>query len=219
MDVGGLAFNRGVNVGERIAELAAEVKRLNDSYYGTGDSPLPDADYDALKDELAALVAEHPELEPADSPLGKVNAPAELTGPTVRHARPMLSLAKATRESQRQVNHPLHGGRRKWLFAGLARLVAREPFDALRHEPRLPSPHHGLRFARSAHDLSGAAAVRRRENDGGAPHVLLRRAAIRDDRLKPMAIRSGDVHDNACSHDESLNCFGQFGNRPNESDH
>ena len=41
----------------------------------TGDSPLPDADYDALKDELAALVAEHPELEPADSPLGKVNAP------------------------------------------------------------------------------------------------------------------------------------------------
>ncbi|GAB3975662.1 NAD-dependent DNA ligase LigA [Actinoallomurus acanthiterrae] len=90
----------GVDIGERIAELTAEVKRLNDLYYGTGDSPLPDADYDALKDELAALVAEHPELEPADSPLGKVNAPAELTGPTVRHARPMLSLAKATGEEQ-----------------------------------------------------------------------------------------------------------------------
>src|SRR5262245_24318629 len=37
------------------------------------------------------------------------------------------------RRSQRQLNYPLHGGRRKWLFAGLARLVAREPFDALRH--------------------------------------------------------------------------------------
>jgi DNA ligase (NAD+) len=85
-----------VNVRDRIAELTAEVRRLNDLYYGTGDSSLPDADYDALKDELAALVAEHPELEPADSPLGKVNAPAALTGPTVRHARPMLSLAKAT---------------------------------------------------------------------------------------------------------------------------
>lgn len=70
-----MTFNRGVNIGERIAELAAEVKRLNDLYYGTGDSPLPDADYDALKDELAALVAEHPELELTDSPLGKVNAP------------------------------------------------------------------------------------------------------------------------------------------------
>ena len=87
-------------VKQRIDELAAEVQRLNDAYYGTGDSPLPDAEYDALKDELAALVAEHPELEPPDSPLGKVNAPAELTGPTVRHARPMLSLAKATTEEQ-----------------------------------------------------------------------------------------------------------------------
>jgi DNA ligase (NAD+) len=89
-----------VDVRERIAELTSEVKRLNDLYYGSGDSPLPDADFDALKDELAALVAEHPELEPADSPLDKVNAPQELTGPTIRHARPMLSLAKATGEEQ-----------------------------------------------------------------------------------------------------------------------
>lgn len=87
-------------VKERIEELAREVQRLNDLYYGDGESPLPDADYDALKDELTALVAEHPELEPADSPLRKVNAPTELTGPTVRHARPMLSLAKATAEEQ-----------------------------------------------------------------------------------------------------------------------
>jgi DNA ligase (NAD+) len=87
-------------VKRRIDELAAEVRRLNDLYYGTGDSPLPDAEYDAFKDELAALVAEHPELEPSDSPLGKVNAPSHLTGPTVRHARPMLSLAKATTEEQ-----------------------------------------------------------------------------------------------------------------------
>jgi DNA ligase (NAD+) len=85
-------------VRDRIAELAAEVQRLNDLYYGTGDSAVPDADYDALKDELAALVAQHPELEPADSPLDKVNAPAQLAGPTIRHARPMLSLAKATTE-------------------------------------------------------------------------------------------------------------------------
>lgn len=88
------------DVRQRIEELAAEVQRLNDAYYGTGDAPLPDAEYDALKDELAALVAEHPELEPKDSPLGKVNAPSQLKGPTIRHARPMLSLAKATTEEQ-----------------------------------------------------------------------------------------------------------------------
>jgi DNA ligase (NAD+) len=86
------------DIAARIKELSAEVKRLNDAYYGTGDTPIPDADYDALKDELTALVAEHPDLEPTDSPLGKVNAPEQLTGPTIRHARPMLSLAKATTE-------------------------------------------------------------------------------------------------------------------------
>jgi DNA ligase (NAD+) len=86
------------DIAARIQELSAEIKRLNDAYYGDGDSPIPDADYDAFKDELTALVAEHPELEPADSPLGKVNAPEQLQGPTVRHARPMLSLAKATTE-------------------------------------------------------------------------------------------------------------------------
>jgi DNA ligase (NAD+) len=83
---------------DRIAELSTEVQRLNDEYYGTGETAIPDADYDALKDELAALVKQHPELEPADSPLNKVNAPEQLAGPTIRHARPMLSLAKATTE-------------------------------------------------------------------------------------------------------------------------
>jgi DNA ligase (NAD+) len=88
------------DVPRRIDELTGEIQRLNDLYYGTGDSPLPDAEFDAMKDELAALVAEHPELEPADSPLDKVNAPSRLAGPTIRHARPMLSLAKATTEDQ-----------------------------------------------------------------------------------------------------------------------
>jgi hypothetical protein len=48
---------------------------------------------------------------------------------------------------------------------------------------------------------------------------FLRRVAIAGNRLKPTAISRRDVHDNSCSHGESLNCFGHFGNRPNESDH
>ena len=58
-----------------------------------------------------------------------------------------------------------------------------------------------------------------REDDFGAPNVLLRRVAVARNRLKLTAIFRRDVHDNSCSHDESLNCFGHFGNRPNESDH
>jgi len=51
------------------------------------------------------------------------------------------------------------------------------------------------------------------------PDMFLGRAAIRDDRFKPTAILSCDLDDNLCSHAESLNCFGRFGNRPNGSDH
>src|SRR6266496_2959569 len=74
-------------------------------------------------------------------------------------------------------------------------------------------------LAGSAHDLGGTAAVCGGKDDLGPPHMFLRRAAIRDDRLKSTAVCPGDVDDNSCSHDESLNCFGRFGNRPYESDH
>ena len=50
------------------------------------------------------------------------------------------------------------------------------------------------------------------KDDFGAPNMLLRRVAVTDNRLKPTAISRHDVDDNSCSHDESLNCFGQFGN-------
>ena len=70
-----------------------------------------------------------------------------------------------------------------------------------------------------AHDLGSAAAVGGGKDNLGAPHVLLWCAAIRNDRLKPEAICSRDVDDNSCSHNESLDCFGRFGNCPNESDH
>ncbi|MEA2310658.1 MAG: ligase, partial [Solirubrobacteraceae bacterium] len=58
-----------------------------------------DADYDAVEDELRALVDEHPGLAPADNPLEKVGAPSVLHAP-VRHSRPMLSLEKATKPEQ-----------------------------------------------------------------------------------------------------------------------
>ena len=123
------------------------------------------------------------------------------------------------RRPQCQIDHPLHSLGRQRRLAGLARLVAQQPFGALCHEPRLPSPYHRLGLAGAAHDLGGAAAVCGGEDNLCAPDMLLRRTAIRNDRLKPTAICSRDVDDNSCSHHQSLNCFGRFGNRPNESDH
>jgi hypothetical protein len=103
-------------------------------------------------------------------------------------ARPMGCVA--WRRPKRQINHLLHGVGRKRRFAGLARLVAQQPVDPFRHEQGLPSPHDWLRFARSAHDLGGAAAIGGGKDDVGAPHMLLRRAAVGDNRLKPAAVCS-----------------------------
>ena len=83
---------------ERIEELAARIVELRDAYYG-GDPLVADAEYDALEDELRALVAEHPDLAPDPNPLEQVGAAGVLHAP-VRHSRPMLSLEKATTPEQ-----------------------------------------------------------------------------------------------------------------------
>src|SRR6185436_17546828 len=83
---------------ERIDSLAARLTELRDAYY-RGEPLVADADYDALEDELRALLAEHPGLTPDPNPLEQVGAPAVLHAP-VRHSRPMLSLQKATTPEQ-----------------------------------------------------------------------------------------------------------------------
>lgn len=87
-----------VNARERIQELADRVVVLRDAYY-RGSPLVADAEYDAVEDELRALIEANPELTPDPNPLDQVGAPAVLHAP-VRHSRPMLSLEKATRPEQ-----------------------------------------------------------------------------------------------------------------------
>ncbi|MGW5053632.1 NAD-dependent DNA ligase LigA [Actinokineospora sp. NPDC004072] len=83
---------------ERIQELADRVVALRDAYY-RGSPLVADAEYDAIEDELRALIAANPELAPEPNPLEQVGAPNVLHAP-VRHSRPMLSLEKATKPEQ-----------------------------------------------------------------------------------------------------------------------
>jgi DNA ligase (NAD+) len=83
---------------ERIEDLAEQITKLREAYYD-GEPLAADADYDALEDELRALIAEHPDLTPDPNPLESVGAPAALHSP-VRHSRPMLSLEKSTTPEQ-----------------------------------------------------------------------------------------------------------------------
>ena len=99
LDEGGLTPLHGfVEIQERIEDIAGRLVELRDAYY-QGEPLVADADYDALEDELRALLAEHPELAPDPNPLEQVGAPAALHAP-VRHSRPMLSLEKATTPEQ-----------------------------------------------------------------------------------------------------------------------
>jgi DNA ligase (NAD+) len=80
----------------RAAALRAQLARHADDYYVRDAPTIPDADYDALFQELQAIEAEHPELVTADSPTQRVIG-AVLEGLVpVRHVVPMLSINTET---------------------------------------------------------------------------------------------------------------------------
>ncbi len=87
-----------MNERDRIRELADRLVELRDAYY-QGAPLVADAEYDAIEDELRALIEANPELAPERNPLEQVGGPSVLHAP-VRHARPMLSLEKATKPEQ-----------------------------------------------------------------------------------------------------------------------
>ena len=58
---------------DRIDQLAQDLRHHKGLYY-LGEPAISDAEYDALEDELRALLDEHPELTPADNPLDEVGA-------------------------------------------------------------------------------------------------------------------------------------------------
>jgi DNA ligase (NAD+) len=83
---------------EAAAELArlAEEIAFHDQRYHVEDNPLiSDAEYDALSRRNLAIEERFPELVREDSPSTRVGAPPAEGFAKVRHAVPMLSLAKA----------------------------------------------------------------------------------------------------------------------------
>jgi DNA ligase (NAD+) len=85
-----------VDPGERAAELREILARHAHAYHVLDAPTIPDADYDALFQELQAIEAAHPELVTVDSPTQRVVG-AVLEGLIpVRHAAPMLSIDTET---------------------------------------------------------------------------------------------------------------------------
>ena len=119
--------------------------------------------------------------------------------------------------AERQIDHPLHDGGGKRLLAGLARLVAGKPVDTLGHESRLPSPDHGF-------DLPERRMISAVPQPSAVARMMWARhtcfcGALRSATITWSRRRSVRVTDTTMpAHKESLNCFGRFGNRLNESD-
>jgi DNA ligase (NAD+) len=81
-----------------ITALAARIRDADAAYYQRDAPIISDADYDALRLRVEAIVARFPELERDDSPTRKVGAAPSQGFRKVRHAVPMLSLGNAFSE-------------------------------------------------------------------------------------------------------------------------
>ncbi|MFN0093087.1 MAG: NAD-dependent DNA ligase LigA [Acidimicrobiales bacterium] len=84
----------------RVGELRAAIEHHNTRYYELDAPEIPDADYDALVRELAALEAAWPELASAESPTQKVSGAPSAQFAPVRHRTPMMSLDNAMDEAE-----------------------------------------------------------------------------------------------------------------------
>ncbi len=80
------------DVVDRIEELRATIARANRQYHELDAPEIPDADYDALVRELAALEQDHPDLIVDDSPTTQVGGAPSATFAPVEHRVPMMSL-------------------------------------------------------------------------------------------------------------------------------
>ena len=116
-----------------------------------------------------------------------------------RSAGPVGCSRPAARSSVRATTRSATSGPSGGMREGRV-LSRRSPSTPSCHEPFLPAPDTGLRFAGSAHDLGGADAIGRQQDDVGAPNVLLRGVAVPRNRFETAAIGPRDRDGNPGSH-------------------
>lgn len=103
-----------MNDKERILELREQLHTHNYNYYVLNRPVISDQDFDHLMHELEALEQHHPDMYDVNSPTQRVGSDLSQDFPTVRHIRPMLSLANTynldeIREFYQRVSNGLNG--------------------------------------------------------------------------------------------------------------
>jgi len=91
---------KAVSAKQEIEKLREEIRRHEYLYYVLDEPEITDAAFDRLVNRLKALEAENPKLVTPDSPTQRVGGAPSKEFPSVRHARPMLSLDNAYSEEE-----------------------------------------------------------------------------------------------------------------------
>jgi len=140
--------DQSLDPAERVTELRRILAYHSDLYYNANAPELPDADYDALVDELAQLEAEHPELASETSGTVAIGAPPSPLFAAAPHRIPMMSLDKVV-----SLEELLAWGRRTERLLGLEeadaaslRLVVEPKIDGL----SISITYEDGKFARAA---------------------------------------------------------------------
>ena len=94
--------------------LRKELHKHNHDYYVLNSPSISDQEFDMLMHRLQELEAMHPEMEDANSPTRRVGSDLNNEFVTVKHKRPMLSLANTynkeeVREFFQHIQEGLHG--------------------------------------------------------------------------------------------------------------
>ena len=87
-------------VQQQIEKLREEIRHHEYRYYVLDDPEVPDAQFDALMNELKKLEKDHPELITPDSPTQRVGGKPREGFVKVPHSVPMLSLDNAYNEEE-----------------------------------------------------------------------------------------------------------------------
>lgn len=85
---------------EEILQLRAELHQHNHNYYILNQPVISDQDFDHLMHHLQELEAKHPEMADPNSPTQRVGSDLSNEFETVKHLRPMLSLANTYNEQE-----------------------------------------------------------------------------------------------------------------------
>lgn len=88
------------NIQQHMQQLTEELRYHDKLYYQESRQEIPDAEYDALFEELRQLEEKYPKLAVDGSPIKTVNDGLSSTREKVQHHVPMLSLDKAHEEDR-----------------------------------------------------------------------------------------------------------------------